>query len=70
MLDLVSRELAHEPQLLEDIVHHGDGTFTTGDVLLDQVLGGGIRTRMLWELFGERCVVCLSTRCPVPYQYR
>ena len=27
--------------------------FTTGDKLLDQALGGGIRTGLLWEFCGE-----------------
>ena len=31
-----------------------DEMFTTGDAELDSVLGGGIRTGMLWEAVGER----------------
>lgn len=54
ILDRVSKELAQEPLLLEDIACRGHGVFTTGDNALDQALGGGIRTGMLWELFGER----------------
>lgn len=34
----------------------GPSTFTTGDIFLDQALGGGIRTGMIWELAGERFV--------------
>lgn len=31
-----------------------DEKFTTGDVVLDKALGGGIRTGMVWEVVGER----------------
>ena len=31
-----------------------DEYFTTGDVVLDRALGGGIRTGMVWEVVGER----------------
>lgn len=31
-----------------------DEIFTTGDATLDNVLGGGIRTCMVWEVAGER----------------
>ena len=31
-----------------------DEIFSTGDYILDQALGGGIRTGMLWEIVGER----------------
>ena len=31
-----------------------DEIFTTGDATLDSVLGGGIRTCMVWEVAGER----------------
>jgi DNA repair protein RAD57 len=31
-----------------------DEIFTTGDATLDNALGGGIRTGMLWEVAGER----------------
>lgn len=31
-----------------------DELFSTGDTTLDQALGGGIRTGMLWEIVGER----------------
>jgi DNA repair protein RAD57 len=31
-----------------------DEMFTTGDVVLDKALGGGIRTGMVWEVVGER----------------
>ena len=32
-----------------------ESIFTTGDPGLDDVLGGGIRTGMVWECAGERC---------------
>jgi RecA/RadA recombinase len=39
--------------------YHGDaqGLLTTGDTTLNRVLGGGIRTGMVWEFVGERCVL-------------
>jgi hypothetical protein len=37
-----------------------DEHFTTGDVVLDRALGGGIRTGMVWEVVGERYAQILS----------
>lgn len=31
-----------------------DDVFTTGDLLLDKAVGGGVRTRKIWEIVGER----------------
>ena len=46
--------------------HHGDaqGLLTTGDTTLNRVLGGGVRTGMVWEFVGEGyvLVVCLLQR--------
>ena len=56
---LVCQSLVPETRTLEEwICHHGDaqGWLTTGDAALDRVLGGGIRTGMVWEFVGERCV--------------
>ena len=44
--------------VLEDIAHHGDEKFSTGDAILDIALEGGIRTGMVWEIVGERYTVC------------
>lgn len=33
-----------------------DDLITTGSHTLDKALGGGVRTRKLWEITGERCV--------------
>jgi hypothetical protein len=41
---------------LDDTVFEEDELFTTGDTYLDQLLDGGIRTGMLWEIVGERSV--------------
>ena len=41
------------PRRLDDI-DCGEGRCTTGDTHLDEALGGGIRTGMIWEVFGER----------------
>ena len=44
---------------LKDVQAEGE-EFTTGDSQLDRSLGGGIRTGMIWEVAGERCVPCSS----------
>lgn len=38
---------------LAEAKQDGDEACTTGDVLLDEALGGGIRTGMVWEFVGE-----------------
>ncbi|CCM02882.1 uncharacterized protein FIBRA_04996 [Fibroporia radiculosa] len=48
----VSQALVKQPCLLED-ADLEDEMFTTGDSCLDEVLDGGIRTGMLWEIVGE-----------------
>ncbi|KAH0584229.1 hypothetical protein H2248_009783 [Termitomyces sp. 'cryptogamus'] len=47
--------LATPPRLqsLGDVKHEGSETCTTGDSLIDVVLGGGIRPGMVWEIAGE-----------------
>jgi DNA repair protein RAD57 len=40
---------------LKDVQAEGE-EFTTGDSRLDESLGGGIKTGMIWEIAGERCV--------------
>jgi len=49
--------VAVQPRIrrLKDVQAEGDD-FTTGDPRLDDALGGGIRTGMIWEVAGERCV--------------
>ncbi|KAF8226173.1 hypothetical protein L208DRAFT_1144307, partial [Tricholoma matsutake] len=37
---------------LKDVQGEGE-EFTTGDSRLDEALGGGIRTGMIWEVAGE-----------------
>jgi DNA repair protein RAD57 len=39
---------------LDELTEPLDDIFSTGDTTLDQALGGGIRTGMLWEIVGER----------------
>ncbi|KAJ2975086.1 hypothetical protein NUW54_g11786 [Trametes sanguinea] len=53
LVDAVSKELAPQPRPLKEVAHIGEEKFTTGDSHLDDVLGGGIRTGMLWEISGE-----------------
>lgn len=36
-----------------DNIDRGEERCTTGDTYLDEALGGGIRTGMIWEVFGE-----------------
>ncbi|KAJ2933983.1 hypothetical protein H1R20_g3114, partial [Candolleomyces eurysporus] len=38
---------------LDELTEPLDEIFSTGDHILDQALGGGIRTGMLWEIVGE-----------------
>ncbi|KAF4576859.1 hypothetical protein EYR36_004839 [Pleurotus pulmonarius] len=40
-------------QPLEEVKHEGNEKITTGDPRLDNALGGGIRTGMIWEVAGE-----------------
>ncbi|KAF5358306.1 hypothetical protein D9756_001880 [Leucocoprinus leucothites] len=40
-------------QSLEDVVEDDERAFTIGDVFLDDALGGGLRTGMVWEIVGE-----------------
>ena len=63
LIDLVCKELAPQPQTLRDVADLGEEKFTTGDSHIDDVLGGGVRTGMLWEISGEKCVfheLCMS----------
>ncbi|KAI6038974.1 Rad51B protein, partial [Pisolithus marmoratus] len=50
----ICQEQAQPPRRLADIVaDERDEIFTTGDAELDTLLGGGIRTGMIWEAAGE-----------------
>jgi DNA repair protein RAD57 len=51
----------HRLNVLEDIAHDGDEMFSTGDAILDNVLEGGMRTGMVWEVVGERYAVIQNT---------
>ncbi|KAI9433974.1 P-loop containing nucleoside triphosphate hydrolase protein [Lactarius indigo] len=53
IFDTISQAIDHPPSLLRDVIHDGSETITTGDILLDKMLGGGIRVGMIWELVGE-----------------
>ena len=52
--NLVCKELYQEPRPLREVKGIGEESFTTGDEVVDNVLGGGIRTGMVWELCGEK----------------
>ena len=53
IFDAISHAFDRPPSLLRDVVRDGSEIITTGDVLLDKMLGGGIRVGMIWELVGE-----------------
>ncbi|TCD66472.1 hypothetical protein EIP91_001352 [Steccherinum ochraceum] len=53
LVDAVCEVLASAPLRLDDEALQEAEFFTTGDQALDEVLGGGIRTGMLWEIVGE-----------------
>jgi DNA repair protein RAD57 len=59
-MDSVCKERCKPVRLLEHVVQEGNEVFTTGDSQLDNALGGGIRTGMVWEIVGERYVQILS----------
>lgn len=55
ILNVVCKEYAQEPRALSAIdLQENDEIFTTGSALLDNKLGGGIRTGMIWEIVGQR----------------
>lgn len=57
LTELVCKNLAPRTRTLREwISHHGvaQGWLSTGDATLDRVLGGGVRTGMVWEFVGER----------------
>ncbi|KAI0807241.1 P-loop containing nucleoside triphosphate hydrolase protein [Fomes fomentarius] len=53
IMNLVCKELDRPPALLRDVAHLGEERFTSGESALDDILGGGIYTGMLWEISGE-----------------
>ncbi|KAI0747904.1 P-loop containing nucleoside triphosphate hydrolase protein [Daedaleopsis nitida] len=53
IMSSICKELEKPPTLLRDVADVGEEQFTTGDPAIDDVLGGGIRTGMIWEISGE-----------------
>ncbi|KAG1756251.1 P-loop containing nucleoside triphosphate hydrolase protein [Suillus paluster] len=53
ILEAVCRECASPINKITDLPLEGEEKITTGDADLDSMLGGGIRTGMLWEVVGE-----------------
>ncbi|KAG1826750.1 P-loop containing nucleoside triphosphate hydrolase protein [Suillus subaureus] len=53
ILEAACRERAVSINKIKDLPPEGEEKFTTGDAELDGMLGGGIRTGMLWEVVGE-----------------
>lgn len=55
IIDIVCKKRCKEPRSLVDEEPLDNATlFTTGDKELDEALGGGIRTGMVWEVAGQR----------------
>ena len=54
IFEAACRECASPIDKVKDLPPEGEEKFTTGDAELDGMLGGGIRTGMLWEVVGER----------------
>lgn len=54
IIDIVCKQSTHQSRCLTDADVDGDEIFTTGDRELDDALGGGIRTSMVWEVVGQR----------------
>jgi DNA repair protein RAD57 len=57
MVEVVCAESSRQVRVLDDAKDEGAETFTTADTRLDDALGGGMRTRMIWEVVGERYLV-------------
>ncbi|KAG2149170.1 Rad51B protein, partial [Suillus clintonianus] len=53
ILQAACRECVSPINKIKDWPLEGEEKFTTGDADLDSMLGGGIRTGMLWEIVGE-----------------
>ncbi|KAM5539091.1 hypothetical protein V8D89_007314 [Ganoderma adspersum] len=54
LIDLVCQELYQSPRTIRAVDRIGEEMFTTGERYLDETLGGGIRTGMVWEVAGEK----------------
>lgn len=54
ILDDTCRELASEPMRLDSKSLPTTQAFTTGDEILDAMVGDGVRSGMVWEFVGER----------------
>lgn len=53
ILEAACQERAAPINKIKDLPPEGEEKFTAGDAELDSMLGGGIRTGMLWEVVGE-----------------
>ena len=54
LIDLVCQELYQSPRTIRAVDRIGEEIFTTGERYLDEALGGGLRTGMVWEIAGEK----------------
>ena len=46
--------MVRPPSILNDVMRNGSELIMTGDTILDEMLGAGIRVGMVWEIVGER----------------
>lgn len=65
IVESVCKDLAQRTCRFERLELEGNDRFTSGDPALDEAFGGGIRTGMVWDLVGERCV----TLCQPIHRY-
>ncbi|KAF9228039.1 hypothetical protein BS17DRAFT_417964 [Gyrodon lividus] len=54
IVTLICRERAQPLRPLREFLSGWNEQFTTGDTELNSILGGGMRTGMVWEVVGER----------------
>ncbi|KAI1787943.1 P-loop containing nucleoside triphosphate hydrolase protein [Ganoderma leucocontextum] len=72
LIDSVCQELYQSPRTIREVYRLGEEVFTTGEPYMDEALGGGIRTGMLWEIAGEKNAgktqlalqLCLTVQLP------
>lgn len=53
IVQAIAKEILEPPRSVFEQRSLGSERFTTGDADLDRLLGGGIRTGVIWEISGE-----------------
>ncbi|KAH7915969.1 P-loop containing nucleoside triphosphate hydrolase protein [Hygrophoropsis aurantiaca] len=72
IVEIVCKQYTKPLISISEIHNQGSESFTTGDVELDIVIGGGIKTGMIWEIVGESAAgktqvalqLCLAVQLP------